>query len=786
MTLSSSCGCPASGPTPTPTATPWVPKCQFTRRDPTEPEFGLKIDFSALNGGPYGLRVPVWSGDVEQILYLQPCERADCPIGYTCQSDTLSSAWLCDHSETDRKCVSYGLSNGIPFATLLDAASSSNGIGLTLLRDLGTKANLTCAPQTPRGHIEWNYNIDKSATGIGLRGTSVDVCRVLLGTPAPEPAFGNCSFAGTTSDNEVVSLNLKEFNVGQTGWRQDVTVTGAESRAAQLIYQPCGAAYCPADAFCDGDEDATVWLCSSENVIGKRCVGYGLYDRQISVEFGKPGTLASGIKVGYHGAISRYANVTWLCDRSLGTSVKIDQSVVLGNDNSLTLNVWAASACPGNWVPDLPPAVPTQTPRASPDPIAVWHNDTHCIVSNLSTPEQPVYNGNQTLTGPSSIDKVTATVSWHPWKLLPHPAGTSDSDVANLWVCWTKGGLVCHAAADVRFGHFLEAFDNPDAGATLRYGGAYEVGTDVVVACDPQSSNLGLPFTSGTIVAWGNGSRTIVNLTSGGLCPQPFSAPLLPPAPATPSPVPTPVDVKYVATFTDDNGDRVEVDLFDLAKHERTVVTERRPDGGFELDLFVLNPIEPAPAPAGYAVLDTANKASVWRCVNGSVNGSVCHSVGQAASNLKWSLVNNQADNGVDLTFGYGYAGHQATLRFVCDPNVSSTAVQFGQLAEYFPDRKIFIEARTGMVCPNARHTIAKLSPGSLFLLILVCLFVVYIPAGIAVGYIRRDVIEFPNADFWGGVIDSIVFGVVYVFTCGRREEADKHISQYQLVQNKA
>jgi hypothetical protein len=111
-------------------------------------------------------------------------------------------------------------------------------------------------------------------------------------------------------------------------------------------------------------------------------------------------------------------------------------------------------------------------------------------------------------------------------------------------------------------------------------------------------------------------------------------------------------------------------------------------------------------------------------------------------------------------------------------------AVEFGPLAQYFADRIILIEARTSMVCPNASYNIRKFSYGSLFLLILVGIFVVYVPLGLVIGWVRKGVIDFPNAEFWSAVSGSIAFAVTYACTTGRRRGDNKQILDYHLVGN--
>ena len=75
------------------------------------------------------------------------------------------------------------------------------------------------------------------------------------------------------------------------------------------MYMPCGDLRCPGTAFCDGDEDATIWLCR-----GIECFGYGLYEKPINLGFNYPADASKGVGANYQGNIERSGLVIWLCD----------------------------------------------------------------------------------------------------------------------------------------------------------------------------------------------------------------------------------------------------------------------------------------------------------------------------------------------------------------------------------------------------------------------------------------------------------------------------------------
>lgn len=67
---------------------------------------------------------------------------------------------------------------------------------------------------------------------------------------------------------------------------------------SQLLFKPCGNITCPPDAFCNGDEDAEIWLC--HEISGTlECEGYGLYKNKVTLELYDD--IKDGIQANYLG-----------------------------------------------------------------------------------------------------------------------------------------------------------------------------------------------------------------------------------------------------------------------------------------------------------------------------------------------------------------------------------------------------------------------------------------------------------------------------------------------------
>jgi hypothetical protein len=252
VTLHHNSGCPVTtAAPPTPTATPWNPNCHFVRRDPQSPRYGVDVELDEFNSGPYGSRLPIWIDNRESLLYLQLCERADCPLGYSCPHDSLSSAWLCDHRATNKTCTSIGTAS-LSYTDFLSSASSAEGIRVSLIHDFASqtrlKAEIRCDWTVPAGHVHWNTTARLENSALTLAGISDDVCRKSI--PVPNPG-GSCAFADLTAAGERVVLSLGAYD---RVWERAVRNSVGEEFT--LRYRPCGEIYCPVGAFCDGDEDA--------------------------------------------------------------------------------------------------------------------------------------------------------------------------------------------------------------------------------------------------------------------------------------------------------------------------------------------------------------------------------------------------------------------------------------------------------------------------------------------------------------------------------------------------
>jgi hypothetical protein len=319
--LSSAAGCPrpTSSPTPTPA---YAPQCRFTRRSDADRAVGVQLDLADLNGGPFGVKVPISVDGEALTLYFQACGRMDCPPAYACAPAELSSAWLC--ADGAGSCRSWGVGAERPDVHA-PAGNASRGVVLRLNESsegYAVELALRCRDgEWPRGHIAWDGAATASGRRLAISGAAKEACLV----PIVAPPNKTCAFA-TESGGRSVRLDLHSLNRPGAGWETVVRVDG-QGRSARLRYEPCGSLHCPVGAHCQGIEDAAVWLCANESDI-ELCTAFGLIEDDVQMALADPGHIEKGVKVAYIGDMRHEAVATFVCaeeELALPEVVTIDE-----------------------------------------------------------------------------------------------------------------------------------------------------------------------------------------------------------------------------------------------------------------------------------------------------------------------------------------------------------------------------------------------------------------------------------------------------------------------------
>lgn len=802
-------GCGKESSIPTPTPTPFTPNCDYTDRYDELTDFGVDLHLADMNGGPWGIRSInlTMDGNKNVIAFYQPCERMECPPGYQCSGETYSSIWICNNNQ--HTCESYGLID-VDGGSFIEPAYKDllDGLNLTYKHQDGRKKTiiqLACSNIMPKDHFLFSDNIEKNGDQLLLKLRSQNSCPNYLPDPTPQPS-SNCYFNKTNYDQQsTIILNLTDHDKGDMmGWSSQVSWG---SKKGTLYYEPCDNAICPKDAFCEGDEDATIFLCETGPDGKPDCIGYGLLNYPIRMYFNNNYDITEGVKVDYTGDFKRYATVYWACDNSLQTNeIKMPSTVTL-KGRELSFTVYSKEACgsgnpkPRHYHPPrpTPPSKPTPTPQPSVNPNDIYViNDTHYILTPLASYKQDAFKGNISLLGPGGIQGTIYT-EFHPWNFIPCPngyecsAGHKDS---NFWACWVDDDnkKYCHSIGDVRILNTMQprTISNPDSGAELHFGGVWGLDVYFDIECNPFEDDDAIPFDHATFLRYDQGgrvsSRFYTYLDSGAVCSRKFDDISIPNPQPTITPKPGYKPQYTYQSEADDNGNCISIDLSKLPLYYDELITVGN-HPNFQRNFYRYYPTKPGLPPSGYQILDTSNEndavlANVWRCFNSSDGRSVCHAAGNSNVNLHYELVTEgNLNGGVSLIYEGGYGGWSTKIQLICNNSVPEDKVDFDDVGYLLPSEKVpTIYTHTTMACLRKAPYVPiidnrnSITGGGIFLMIVIVVSVLYVFIGLIVNFIKNGVIELPNKTFWEEFGICIHTAILFIFTCGK----NSHLEGYE------
>lgn len=816
-------GCQQDGPMPSPTPTPYDPECNFTDIFPDMAGYGVDFSLRDMNGFPYGTRTPLIINGEEKILFYQPCERIECPPGYSCEPElpyNFSSAWLCDVQKNKNgiyECNSYGIAStqdkvdmgvigfeAAPKVYVQHHHPVEQGRSIML--------TLTCKQQVPKGHIMFVKDSAKlNGYNLTLEGYSSETCLEPVPTPGPHPPGGPCSFKAESYD-KVLSTNLDRYDlntsISPNAWNKTVKVEGPMGfPESDLYYNPCtGSIQCPNDAFCNGDEFANVLLCypTTTHPLYKRlCDAYGLNVNSVKMSLYNKNDLSAGFNASYKGDLRKTAIVHYKCDSNLPEHILTLPGSVKLNGLELAFDVYAEDACAADkpdpkpsptpnpdWYPRYPTQGPTPTPTPLPSPngLPMFHNETHYIIVNFDQLRQDINRGSTELIAPSisSATKLKTHVEYHPWQLIECPAGYNclGHDLANLWLCWDEGSNknVCHASADKRIKNVqLIPLNekNMDAGTKLIYKGQYGFDLEYSIECDYLESNTSIPWDWATVPIYKidlQGPQINVHCDSGHVCPKKFEVPN-PLPPVTPTPAADPnkkVEFRFKSPIV--NNQMID---FDLTKYEDHI--EKIAIGYFnhyEWDTIAIYPSKAKECPKylGFECAGTPGAlANAWRCFQDSKGKKVCASLGWANNNLDITLTNESSlYDGVTVNYEGGYQNSQIHFIFQCNESVPGNQIDFNDVAVRYPANPptTIVFAHTNLVCPvsELRHAVTG---GAVALLIFIGVPFLYLVIGVLITFITTGKVAIPHEEFWTEFGQCIITSVLFLGTCGKRRSVN-------------
>lgn len=812
---SSACPSIVASPTPTPV---YEPDCKYTDRKDDETAVGIDGDLSLLNDGPYGVKTAITVGEKNMTLFYQACERMLCPPTFSCEKSGYSSAWLCDNEV--KKCVSYGVGQSDIDLRPVDSSLANGMLYRMSDNDHSIEMTFTCSNSFPEGHILWSNLGVLNGNNLSVGGKTKEFCLKVIPTPSPPPEDGCCVF-NATIDNEAISIDLENYNVVDKGWSTKVSVDSDSSKQfpeSTLIFQPCGGVICPPDTYCDGDEDAQVWLCYEENK-QKECTGYGLTKYNVSIKLADQTRLSNGLVLSYTGDNRRFADVSVYCDPSLPQNQLYLPSYVTLTGRRLSFYVSASGACPFDlgpspspspwpipsptqtpipvpWYPKKPkkPSDPTPTPNPSVSPNFFVFNDTHYTEINLNSLTQQFFEGNVIVTNHKNTANLL--MNWHPWILSDCPTGFScdDFELANLWMCWNTGYNYCHPVADKRIGVEMrltkEGTDEMTNGVVIDYEGGYGFDTKLNVKCNIFETES-IKFDDGADFTYydDNNGRLTIALDSKLACAKEFVKPTIPPTPL-PTPTVNPsakVDRNFVSSEI--NGQIIKLNLNDLDSISETVFIKMKTSESSDkvYRSFVLfSPSGVVDCPTGFNCL-SKEKSTLWNCYNSSTKENVCVPIGDDRVNLEFYIISRIEDSsafgptpiGISVKYSGGYDQIETNVEFLCNSN--SSEIKFDSTAEQIENSFTF-KIETSVVCPVKSSHKVKVTGGSVFLFIVVAVSSLYLSIGVLVEFIRNGNISLPNSEIWSEFGACVLTAINFFFSCGKKNVFFNNSSKYDVI----
>lgn len=775
--------CPIKKEIPTPTPSPYKPRCQYIARDPYSQFKGINMDLMNLNDGPGGVFFDQL--DDKYLLY-QPCERIFCPLDAECDAK-FSSLWICDQNFTQCK------DNGIANAEMnidSDPVDITRPVTVSFVNGVHKgKIKMSCDRSFPNDHmylISGSY--DNSST-FNLHVATQEVC--VNNLPPPTPSENQCNYEDFDKEKNLnVSFDSSKLNKKSGYHEKEITVAGVlDPMKRKLLFQPCDAIFCPPDTDCDQFEDATVWLCYDivHSYYKQHCDPYGLFKYNITKSRIEVFHLENGVRYKYKGGDDMYTEVDYECNYSLkeGEMILPNNAVASQSAQVLRFSVQTKESCPQGTPIPIPtpfyPPMPTHGPTPSPTPypfpnphLATW-NKTHYIFIDLSQLDQTIRTSSHIIAYRQATGNADIITS--PWITSKCPSGADcyEFESANTWLCWNNQSdiYVCYPIADVKYGLNFESLNSPlDNGIQIILQGHYDIDTRLNVFCDPHETNNYFKYQQNiTFDVTLAGTRYNVVSFSSIACPNEFKNTIIPEPIHTPSPNPDAETInsqyynqKYIL-----NDQMVQINLSKIEMLRRELIIQQK-DGSFALAEIHFSPHERIGCPLGYNC-DKNDPTNIWKCFQNTNDARRCFSLGDVRYGLHGELANSDhIDYGVKIIYEGGFGNYSAQFTFICDKQMPEDSMIFENVA-YESNNTIFkLSVKSSQVCPKlAPPAIFEQSIGSMVMMGIIGIFVLYISVGTPFTFASTGIIAIPNAEFWRNFTDCVKEGFYLVFTCGMK-----------------
>jgi len=796
--------------------------CKFESIYGNTSRLGISVDMTELNNGPVGIRSLFGYGDQIRLMYYTPCGYSDCPYSAAKCTDGItagltdargvSSLWICDIKGEDdnqviNECISYGDEKEQPDYQI--GGDEFDGLTHTLVKGDKRKAviHYDCEQAYPDTYVQIPGIAREFSDSLFMIDVdNEDVC--LRNIPEPEPSGELCKYTrsmGTGANTYTVNIDLKTLNK-ENGYKKDIILKTIPQQTKTLRFQPCGPLICPQTSTgrsynCDGDEDATVWICDEEGSgLGSAysCDQYGKFTNTsvITKVDAVDRSYMNGLQFTYKGGLHKTAIFNLKCSDSLtkGTIELDDTARVDGNTiefSGRNKDVCATGSGPTPTPfpivqPNIPDPAPMPTPNPRPDNDLFIENGTHFIYIDLQAVSKNIYRGEQTLLMNGKTGSLYTEFS--PWNKIPCPVGyvCPTGTEANVWSCWQMQDIAktmrCHNSGDVSYGVWMDTIKtNLENGVMLSYEGMYSSGVDFRLKCRIGKNVTDLTklepiatFTPGGPLGDTFEYSTITELA----CPSKFNDVYIPSPSMTPAP-PTNYNPSLTWESPVIDGKQIKLDLTKLASkmHDNIVIGT---GDDFEKVSIYFSPSNRVSCPSGFDCKPHDSVlGNVYKCYNNGQNPE-CYVIGDRAYELNFALNNvSNFEDGVRVEYGGGYGGKVETFfEFWCNESVKG--YQFHKVAHSYASRKIRIEVESSMACPVPQYESNSTTGGAVFLVMVFGAASVYIILGVVIVFFTTGAVALPNSAFWTEFFECFVTGAIFIGTCGKATSVSK--SNYDAI----
>ncbi|KAH0788567.1 hypothetical protein GPJ56_007249 [Histomonas meleagridis] len=598
--------------------------------------------------------------------------------------------------------------------------------------------------------------------------------------PDPDPTVeSDCTYS---ANSQVVYPYAVDIDLSKFKYAIPYGIPHQVNSSSFVLVNPCGISNCPPGKTCDST-DASIWICTSDDT----CKSFGSARKHIGIAERTDNT-DEGIIVSYDPHITESgqsiaSNMHVTCDFELHPETTTSSMIHISKfevDKNGEGYIVATS-------PDL-----CMQPSPTPNPAEC--SATFPYGGEQKTIDIRTFNK---LNGIYRNIKLNPSATGSEHNLFLQPCGglncpgatCDDPNGATVWLCAVDGGQPSDCDP---YGDFAEKItvltnDGIENGIKIHYiseSGRHKLSSDLIITCDWLQPKQNLRINKNVnLINWSNLEITAY---ANELCVG--EPPWYPPTPV-PTVMPSPAPAPGYIIHREKNGQYVEFDMRDMFEGANNEYNVTIRSGTKSIQgIFSYYPFYPKRCPT--SICEISDTADAWICFM-----EHCYPIANHQYNI--DLFSTEfIDSTTYLIEGYSNYRTQFTIN--CDDTATSLILDD---EIYLSDSGSFhVDARASFACPKVNpstsastsestptpttssgtstksHTITytatytssptiapkptdkvKVSGGSVFLLIVFLIFVLYLSVGTLLGFILKGTIALPNEEFWSSVGDAIL-----------------------------